>query len=549
MSRRRRPRAGRGAQGGVANDRRDARTIRWRATRLNDLVEAAERRLAWIEREFDNRCVEDSAPPSPATVAALEACAAAMVEERAAHARTLDAVAALGATDAVPETGHRSLSRLLAEHLRLDPAEARRLLRHASLLVAGAVGSTGPTGPAEPDLPASARAARDGAVSPGHVEVIDKTVTRLRRVVPSLPPEVVEESERQLAGLAGHRSPGQLADAAHEILLRHDPDGEAPHDADRPAEELRMHTGRDGVLTGRFRFAEPEAAEVIRSAIEARTPIPEPDADTTALRPGRELHERRGEALRVLVDDAGVADPDHDCDACAGPDDLADPANPANSTAQRGELRIVGDDERDIAGDSAPAAVPGSDARSRRDRPSRETTVIVTVPLDVLTGAGTDRGAEGPRAWQGTRQRLEAGFGLLDGRWAITAATARRLACDAAVIPAVLGSTGEPLDLGRRTRVVSAAQRRAVVTRDRHCAHPGCRRSPRRCDVHHVVPWFLDGPSDLDNLVLLCPYHHHQQYHSGWSIDMRAGVPWFVPPAWLDPLRTPRSNHRTADAS
>ena len=113
----------------------------------------------------------------------------------------------------------------------------------------------------------------------------------------------------------------------------------------------------------------------------------------------------------------------------------------------------------------------------------------------------------------------------------------------------VMGSRGEPLDLGRKTRVISTAQRRAVIARDHHCAHPGCRRSPRRCDVHHVTPWFAGGATDVGNLVLLCPYHHHQHHHSDWHIVMRDGLPTFIPPAWLDPLRTPRTGRPSPAAS
>jgi hypothetical protein len=72
----------------------------------------------------------------------------------------------------------------------------------------------------------------------------------------------------------------------------------------------------------------------------------------------------------------------------------------------------------------------------------------------------------------------------------------------------VLGDEREVLDLGRTSRTVSTAQRRAVVVRDRHCRYPGCRAPARWCDVHHLVEWERGGPTDLVNLALLCRRHH-----------------------------------------
>jgi len=72
----------------------------------------------------------------------------------------------------------------------------------------------------------------------------------------------------------------------------------------------------------------------------------------------------------------------------------------------------------------------------------------------------------------------------------------------------VLDERREVLDLGRRARTVSAAQRRAVVLRDEHCVHPGCRAPADWCDVHHLVEWEHGGVTDLANLVLLCRRHH-----------------------------------------
>jgi hypothetical protein len=103
----------------------------------------------------------------------------------------------------------------------------------------------------------------------------------------------------------------------------------------------------------------------------------------------------------------------------------------------------------------------------------------------------------------------------------VPGATVRRLACDASIAAVVLDSLGEPIDLGRSTRVPSAAQRRALVVRDRGCVFPGCDRPPGWCDVHHLVPWVDGGPTDLENAALFCGRHHHLMHEHGWRVVRR----------------------------
>ena len=78
---------------------------------------------------------------------------------------------------------------------------------------------------------------------------------------------------------------------------------------------------------------------------------------------------------------------------------------------------------------------------------------------------------------------------------------ARRWACDASIIRVVLGPGSEPLDVGRKSPVVPAPMRRAVVVRDRRCRFPGCDRPPPWCDAHHVVHWAQGGETKLSNLL------------------------------------------------
>lgn len=100
----------------------------------------------------------------------------------------------------------------------------------------------------------------------------------------------------------------------------------------------------------------------------------------------------------------------------------------------------------------------------------------------------------------------------------LSPATIRRLACDADIIPTVLGGHGVVLDQGRRRRTATGAQRSALVQRDQHCVFPDCDRPPSWCQIHHLMPWEAGGPSDLDNLAMLCSSHHHLVHEGGWSL-------------------------------
>jgi hypothetical protein len=95
--------------------------------------------------------------------------------------------------------------------------------------------------------------------------------------------------------------------------------------------------------------------------------------------------------------------------------------------------------------------------------------------------------------------------------------TIRRLACDAAILPMVLGSNSVPLDIGRRQHDPTPAQRLAVIARDRHCRFPDCTMPPEWCEIHHIHHWARGGPTDLDNLMLACHEHHHRLHEGGWN--------------------------------
>jgi len=149
--------------------------------------------------------------------------------------------------------------------------------------------------------------------------------------------------------------------------------------------------------------------------------------------------------------------------------------------------------------------------------------LAVTVPFDVLT------------------QQLTTA--TLDNGERLAPTTARRLACDAQILPIVLGGAGQVLDAGRARRLATGPVRRALVIRDRGCAFPSCDRPPRWCDAHHLQPWSKGGATALNNLVLLCRHHHRTIHDGNWQVRLDTnGLPEFIPPPWTDPRQAPRRN-------
>jgi len=141
--------------------------------------------------------------------------------------------------------------------------------------------------------------------------------------------------------------------------------------------------------------------------------------------------------------------------------------------------------------------------------------------------------------------RTGLGAAALDSGDEISAGEARRLACNAGIIPAVLDGPSRVLDLGTSRRLFDRHQRLALALRDGGCVFPGCDRPPSWTEAHHRVPWSRGGPTDLANGCLLCGFHHRLIHQGEWVLVMaRDGVVEAIPPAALDPLESPRRNAR-----
>ena len=155
--------------------------------------------------------------------------------------------------------------------------------------------------------------------------------------------------------------------------------------------------------------------------------------------------------------------------------------------------------QHDALGDIADAYLAGAGAGEPNCKGAPR-TVIITMPLETLENQLRDQ-------W----------LRLPDGAQ-ISADTARRLACDAGIVPVVLGSDGEILDIGKLDHEFTVAQRRAAWYRDGgKCAFPGCCNSPAQ--LHHIIWRSCRGPTSLDNAAWLCHFHHRLAHEGGWTLE------------------------------
>jgi hypothetical protein len=157
------------------------------------------------------------------------------------------------------------------------------------------------------------------------------------------------------------------------------------------------------------------------------------------------------------------------------------------------------------------------------------------------SGSGSTITPPGPASNTGTSTTTGTGNFVFTGP--VAATTLRKLACDADIIPALLGTHGELLDLGRKTRLFTPTQRTALTARDQGCAFPNCTIPAPWCEAHHITYWSQGGPTNLNNGVLLCSAHHHLIHKEQWTITTTNNTPWFTPPKHLDPHQKPQQNH------
>ncbi|KQM59339.1 HNH endonuclease signature motif containing protein [Agreia sp. Leaf210] len=293
---------------------------------------------------------------------------------------------------------------------------------------------------------------------------------------------------------------GRLAIRIREHL---DPDGAEPRDSTK--QSLRGFSypkvGADGMARGRYALP-PLQLGVFLAAVDSilspRTPDPAP-ATATA----------------TTTTAAGAESADGDVQAEPAQSFSNEPAVVDPRTAEQKLLDAV------MTLIDMAAASP---AASRLN--GAAPTVNVHVSLDDLTAG--------------------RGVGWIDGSTEpIPISAVNQLQCDGDTVLTVLGREGQVLSHGKTRRLATRRQRKALAARDGGCVMPGCTVPPSRCQAHHVVPWvshtFLPGRTDIDNLALLCPFHHSTIHTSAWQLEMIHGKPHIRPPIWLDRQRTPRA--------
>ncbi|GAA4910552.1 uncharacterized protein DUF222 [Actinomycetospora succinea] len=472
---------------------------------------------------------------------ALGRASASVLAQRRAYFQRLESIAALDELGVAEHTRYRSTESLIADRDNLDFADAKRLVAEAEDLCARR-SLLGEALPAR--LPCTGAALAAGVIDPAHVKIIRDTMEHLSGLSTPPPPDELAGVEATLAEKAQELPPQMLRKLAKAFVDGYDPDGAAPPEGENTRDELRFLRRKDGSLTFKGTLHDPldaEATVEVFGVLSARA-----GADDE-----RSLERRQADAFKDLTQDArgprGLATDarrEHDAPEGADDDDPGAPANAADGSAPPSDTPAdpapeASDADADAAGDEtgeAPLALIPEPRRPESaetspgwtERPGR---ALLTITID--------------HRWLCEALRDKRGYGTLDSGHHVDAATVRRWACDAEIIPMVLGAKSEPLDVGRTQRTAPDAIRRALNHRDGGCAFPGCTRRPRRCEAHHVREWLQHrGATALDNMCLLCRHHHQLLHHGHWTIQMINGRPWFTPPWFIDPARRPRPGGR-----
>ena len=255
----------------------------------------------------------------------------------------------------------------------------------------------------------------------------------------------------------------------------------------------------DGSVRLEARLA-PEVGEMLLKALEAAH---------------AQLEERAGDA-----EGAGAVAADADAADAA--------AVPANVSAETSRMRPALPPCWDAGSENVSAETP------RRSVSQRRADALEHILGRFLAGkcSGSANGAHEVVvhiAHDALRDVPESSGAEFDSGHIVAVETARRLGCDGALVGVVEGAKGEPLAVGRRTRAVPPAIRRALRVRDGGCRFPGCDRS-RYVHAHHIKHWADGGETRLDNLVTLCSQHHRQVHEGGYGVRVNEGEIQFTRP-------------------
>lgn len=366
-------------------------------------------------------------------------------------------------------------------------------------------------------------------VAPIRVEQATAIADVLADAPPGASAQVVADAEAALVGFAATLDAVQLRRLGTRIWALVDPDdADATEAALLARQEARAHAARrlslarygDGAtgITGQL---DDLGAAVLRAALDPlAAPLPKtadgPDPRTAGQRLADALVElaRRALANGDLPEHGGIPP---QLVVTVDADRLSPPCTDHEGHIHNGSHGDHGDhDDHD-------------DHEEHADHDA--------APPDTATGV-TDDSPGGI----GATDDNPGGIGTTDDGTRLSPTEVARLACEADPILALI-TAGIPTWITRRDRTARGVLRRALVLRDGGCAFPGCDRPGSWCHAHHIVAWQDGGPTVLDNLVLLCGYHHRHIHSGAWTVVMADdGHPDFLPPPWIDAERRPLRN-------
>ncbi|MFC9694988.1 DUF222 domain-containing protein [Kribbella sp. NPDC056951] len=389
------------------------------------------------------------------------------------------------------ELGARDTVELVSERYLRDPVEVRKDLAFTGALHKYPAVTAALPDPTDP--------ARPAVVSPDQAKVIVKT---LEKAPSTVPVEHLTVAEEQLVEAARLTNPRELTRFGHKVLSTLDTDGPEPaEDEAHTKRSLRLRRTDGGVkFSGFLPGADGEQLET-----QIHT-LSKPHKTIDGERDPRTRDQRQADALTIIMN-AAAGNPDHpgvphltvtiDFNDLAAATLAATPAT-FGGTADASGLGAIG-------GDTSRAGAVGAGA---------------------VEGGATGLGAAG----------RGGGVGELVFGGNLSAGAVRLLACDAAVLPIVLGGDSQPLDVGREQRFVNRYIRRALNKRDKGCVI--CKAPPWMCHAHHLIHWANGGPTSLQNLALLCAFHHRAVHNGQWTITIVDGIAQVTRPPWADPPRT-----------
>jgi hypothetical protein len=416
----------------------------------------------------------------------------------AAKLRRLAALDAQGAAGAEAGVYAPSTAAWLRAQLRMGPAAAKQRVRTARMLHRGPLAGT-------------AQALADGEVSYQHAAA-------LAEVTHDLPPTRVAEAEPVLLDAARRLDPPSLRRLTTHLRDLVDPD--------HAEERGRARLERRGLwLSPTFEglvdvegLLDAEAGEAVRAALEPLARPTGPDDERSGA-------QRRADALAELA--RGALQADRLPDSGGLRPQVTVTVDLASLLARHG-----------VGGSGAWGGVFDGEAARRLACDATVTRALVHHHPGDQDAGGTGGGQGHATAHDGDVRHDAAvdpyGAAAADGghgqpttgaHTTLSSATAHQdgglakaLRAAIPLLPLPLGAPVELLDLGRATRVITPALRRALAVRDGGCVAPGCDRPPGWTDAHHLHHWLHGGPTSLGNLVLLCRVHHVAVHEGGWQL-------------------------------